>query len=123
MRILLVEDNVMNSKFVSAVLEPEGHEVVLATNGPGGLAAGLQATFDLILLDIELPGLKGDAICQQLHAAGVRTPMIALTASAMPFQIAAFRAAGFDEVITKPVDTQRLREVARRYLDAAPASA
>jgi CheY-like chemotaxis protein len=115
MRILLVEDNDMNSEFVVAVFEPEGHEVTLAKTGADGLAAGLEGTFDLILLDIELPGLKGDAICRQLHDAGVRTPMVALTASAMPDQIAIFRAAGFDEVITKPVEPQNLRAMARRY--------
>lgn len=120
MRILLVEDNDMNSEFVVAVFRPEGHEITLAKTGPDGLAAGLQGAFDLILMDIELPGLKGDAICRQLHAAGVRTPMVALTASAMPDQIAIFYAAGFDEVITKPVETQQLREMARRYDQSAP---
>ena len=110
----------MNSEFVVAVFEPEHHDVTLAKTGPDGLAAGLHETFDLILMDIELPGLKGDAICRQLHADGVRTPMIALTASAMPDQIAIFLAAGFDEVITKPVETQQLRDLARRYDRNAP---
>lgn len=119
MQILLVEDNVMNSEFVVAVLEPEGHDITLAQTGTAGLAAGLKETFDLIILDIELPGIKGDAICQQLHAAGVRTPMIALTASAMPDQLAIFNAAGFDEVITKPVETRQLREVVHRFTSSS----
>jgi CheY-like chemotaxis protein len=118
-QILLVEDNVMNSEFVVAVLEPEGHDITLARTGPEGLAAGLAARFDLIIMDIELPGIKGDIICQKLHAAGVRTPMIALTASAMPDQIAIFNAAGFDEVITKPVATRQLREVVRRFTSSS----
>ena len=115
MRILLVEDNDMNSDFVVAVFVPEGHDITLAKTGPQGLAAGLQGEFDLILLDIELPGLKGDAICRKLHDAGVRTPIVALTASAMPDQIAIFHAAGFDEVITKPSEPEQLRAMARRY--------
>ncbi len=120
MRILLVEDNVMNSEFVVAVFEPQGHHITLAKTGPDGLAAGLQETFELILMDIELPGLKGDAICRQLHAAGVRTPMIALTASAMPDQIAIFLAAGFDDVVTKPIEPQQLRDLASRYDRSTP---
>ena len=120
MRILLVEDNDMNSGFVVAVFEPEGHEITLAKTGPDGLAAGLREAFDLILLDIEVPGLKGDAICRQLHDAGVRTPMVALTASAMPDQIAIFQAAGFDEVITKPVEPEILRAMALRYDPSSP---
>ena len=105
----------MNNEFVVAVFEPEGHDITLAKTGPDGLAAGLQEPFDLILLDIELPGMKGDAVCKELHAAGVRTPMVALTASAMPDQIAIFLAAGFDDVVTKPVEPQQLRNMARRF--------
>lgn len=123
MQILLVEDNVMNSTFVTAVLEPEGNSVTLAVTGPDGLAAAQRDPFDLIVLDIELPGLRGDEICRQLRAAGVRTPMVALTASAMPDQLTAVRSAGFDEVITKPVEPQQLRAMARRYEPAGTGSA
>ena len=115
MRILLVEDNSMNSTFIAAVFEPEGHRITLANTGPDGLVAGLGQAFDLIVLDIELPGLRGDAICQQLRAAGVRTPIVALTASAMPDQLKAVGTAGFDEVMTKPVEPKLLRAMARRY--------
>lgn len=115
MRILLVEDNDMNSAFVVAVFVPEGHEITLAKTGPEGLAAGLREPFDLILMDVELPGMKGDAVCRRLHDAGVRTPMVALTASAMPDQIAIFHAAGFDDVVTKPVEPNDLRALARRF--------
>jgi CheY-like chemotaxis protein len=115
MRILIVEDNRMNSTFISAVFEPEGHLVTVANTGPKGLAAALQDAFDLIVLDIELPGLRGDAICRQLRAAGVRTAMVALTASAMPDQLEAVGSAGFDEVMTKPVAPKELRALARRY--------
>ena len=117
MRILLVEDNTMNTTFVTAVFEPEGHEVALARTGPQGRAAALAAQFDLIVLDIELPGLRGDLLCQELRAAGVQTPMVALTASAMPDQVAVIRAAGFDEVMTKPVEPRALRAMALRYAD------
>ena len=115
MLILVVEDNLMNSAFITAVLEPEGHVLMVARTGPEGLAAALSNTFDLILLDIELPGLRGDAICMQLRSAGVRTPMVALTASAMPDELALLGTAGFDEVVTKPVEPTQLRALACRY--------
>lgn len=115
MRILLVEDNTMNSTFVTAVLEPEGYEVTLVKTGPEGYAAALASSFDLIILDIALPGLRGDVICQRLRAAGLRTPIVALTASAMPDQLAVVHAAGFDEVLTKPIEPKQLRAMALRY--------
>jgi len=115
MLILVVEDNLMNSAFITAVLEPEGHVLTVARTGPEGLAAALLDTFDLIFLDIELPGLRGDAICVQLRTAGVRTPMVALTASAMPDELALLGTAGFDEVVTKPVEPKQLRAIACRY--------
>ena len=62
-----------------------------------------------------LPGLRGDAICAQLRSAGVRTPMVALTASAMPEELALLGTAGFDEVVTKPVEPKQLRALASRY--------
>ena len=71
----------------------------------------------LVVLDIELPGLRGDLLCQELRAAGVQTPMVALTASAMPDQVAVIRAAGFNEVMTKPVEPRALRAMALRYAD------
>ena len=115
MLILVVEDNLMNSAFITAVLEPAGHVVTVARTGPEGLAAALLDTFDLIFLDIELPGLRGDAICVQLRSAGLRTPTIALTASAMPDELALLGTAGFDEVVTKPVEPKQLRAIACRY--------
>jgi len=114
-RTLLVEDNLMNRDYFSDVLRREGHEVVVATTGPEGRDMALQGSFDLIVLDIALPGLRGDAVCIELRAAGLRTPMVALTASAMPDQLAATRAAGFDETMTKPIDPQQLRDMARRF--------
>jgi CheY-like chemotaxis protein len=115
MRILLVEDNTMNSTFVIAVLEPEGHDVTLVKTGPAGYAAALQSTFGLIILDIALPGLRGDVICVRLRASGMRTPIVALTASAMPDQLAIVTAAGFDEVLTKPIEPKALRAMVSRY--------
>jgi CheY-like chemotaxis protein len=122
MRILQVEDDALNAALFSAVLEPEGHTIVLEVTGPAGRARALAEPFDLIALDIELPGMRGDALCRALRAAGVHTPIIALTASAMPDQIAALRSAGFDECATKPIDPAGIRELVRRFAAAGQTS-
>ena len=109
LRILLVDDSSMNRTFVDAVLAPDDHVIETAATGTEGLARALAEPFDLIILDIELPGIRGDAICQQLRAAGHRMPIVALTASALPEELAAVGASGFDLVLTKPIDPQELR--------------
>ncbi|MDE3095580.1 MAG: response regulator [Chloroflexota bacterium] len=114
-RILLVEDSPMNSTFFQAVLEPEGHEVTVEVTGTAGRERALTEPFDLIVLDIVLPGLRGDAVCKELKATGLRTPLIALTASALPEQMAVVQAAGFDECLIKPIAPEDLRSVVRRY--------
>lgn len=115
MRILHVEDNALNGAFFCDVLRDDGHEVVLVTTGPAGREAATLGTFDLIVLDIGLPGLRGDALCRELRARGLRTPVVALTASAMPDEMIAIGSAGFDECMTKPVAPEDLRLLARRY--------
>jgi len=115
MRILLVEDDGLNAELFSAVLEPEGHLVALEITGPAGRTRALAEPFDLIVLDVQLPGLRGDALCRALRAAGIRTPIVAITASAMPDQIAALSDAGFDECLNKPIEPATLRDVVRRF--------
>lgn len=115
MRILQVEDDFLNAEFFRAVLEPEGHTVVLETTGPAGRARALAEPFDLIALDIQLPGLRGDALCRELRAAGLRTPILAITASAMPDQLEHLLAAGFDKCLTKPLEPADLRAAVRHF--------
>jgi CheY-like chemotaxis protein len=115
MRILHVEDDVLNAELFRAVLEPEGHTVALETSGAAGRARALAEPFDLIALDIRLPDLRGDAVCRQLRAAGLLTPIVAVTASAMPDQLAAMRDAGFDDLLTKPLEPATLRALIRRF--------
>jgi len=115
MRILIVDDNSMNGALVRAVLEPDGHDFVLETEGRSALARAISETFDLILLDIELPGLRGDAICGQLRAAGHREAILALTASALPEQLLDLKRIGFDLILTKPIDPDALRTAVERF--------
>ena len=115
MRILLVDDNPMNSALARAALEQDGYELAFERDGRSALARAMAESFDLILLDIELPGLRGDAICGQLRAAGHREPILALTASALPEQLADLERVGFDLILTKPIDPDALRAAVKRF--------
>lgn len=115
MRILLVEDDPLNVDLFTAVLEIDGHEVVVEGDGETGKARALAEAFDLIILDIQLPHLHGDAVCRALRAAGLTTPIIGLSAEALLEQVSANRSAGFDLYLTKPIAPSGLRAAVRRY--------
>jgi CheY-like chemotaxis protein len=115
LRILFVDDNSMNRSFVDAVLTPAGHVVETEVGGTEGLARATREVFDLIILDVELPGIRGDMICERLRAAGQRTPIVALTASALPYELAALGRSGFDLILTKPIDPHELRSKVAQF--------
>lgn len=115
MHILLIEDDPLNVDLFTAVLESDGHEVTVERDGEAGKARALSEPFDLLILDIQLPRLRGDALCRELRAAGVTTTIIGLSAEALPDQVAANRAAGFDDYLTKPIFPSALRDAVRRH--------
>jgi two-component system sensor histidine kinase/response regulator len=107
MRILLVEDNRLNQELERDLLEAAGHTVDLAGDGTAMRACLADVTPDIILLDVLLPGTDGVALLGELrrsrHAA---LPVLAVTAQALPGDLERFTAAGFDAVVTKPIDTR-----------------
>ena len=115
MRVLLVEDNPMNIELFVDALETDGHTIAVERDGRDGLARALAERFELIVLDIQLPGTGGDAICRELRAAGVRTPIVALSSAALPEQVERGLSAGFDAYLTKPLAPRALREAVRRH--------
>ncbi len=115
MRVLLVDDNRANVEYFVDTLEGDGHSVSVETDGALGRARALAEAFDLILLDIQLPGMSGDVVCRDLRAAGIASPILALTSAAMPDQVSRGSAAGFDAYLTKPISPSALREAARRF--------
>ena len=125
MRILLVEDNELSRELFADVLEGDRHDVATASDGISGRALGLAQAFDLILLDLHLPGAPGDQVCRDLRAHGVSAPIVAISASAMPDEIARAMPSGFTAYLTKPITPSRLRAAVRRYApepaDDAPA--
>lgn len=115
MRLLLVEDNAMNVELFTAALETDGHEVVVEREGRAGLARALAESFDLVILDVQLPGMDGVAIVRELRAADRRGPIVALSSSAMADQVQRGMEAGFDAYLTKPIAPADLRAAVRRH--------
>ena len=121
MRILLVEDDQMNVELFESALETDGHEIVTERDGMAGEERASDR-FDLVLLDILLPKKDGLAVCRSLRARGLRMPIVALSASVLPEEIARTKAAGFDLFLSKPISPRDLRDAVRR-LGPTPHSA
>jgi len=104
--ILIVEDNVTNMKLSTFLLESADYTVLAATNAESGLTLAREARPDLILMDIQLPGMDGLEATAMLKAdeATRRIPVIALTALAMKGDEERILAAGCDGYIAKPLD-------------------
>jgi CheY-like chemotaxis protein len=113
MRVLLVDDNAMNVELFVASLEADGHDVTVERDGLAGRARALAERFDVVILDIQLPGMDGHQICRDLRAAGTSAPILALSSAAMADQVERGMAAGFDRYLTKPISPSALREAVR----------
>ncbi len=111
--ILVIEDVEINRKLVRDVLRFRGFEVVEAGTAEQGLAMAKERRPDLVLMDIQLPGMDGVAALRCLRAdpATHDVPVIALTASALPEERNQILAAGFDGYETKPIRVLRLAEL------------
>jgi CheY-like chemotaxis protein len=117
-RILIVDDNPTNSKLVTATLRFAGYEPFNAIDAESAQEMIATTRFDLILMDIALPGMDGLALTRQLKA-DARTkdiPIVILTAFAMKGDDAKAYAAGCDGYITKPIDTRKFPEQMAKYL-------
>lgn len=110
MKILLVEDNEMNSDVLSRRLVRRGHEVHLARDGGEGVAMAREVMPELILMDLSLPVLDGFEATRRIKAAPetAAIPILALTAHAMAGDEARCLEAGADGYDTKPVEMERL---------------
>ena len=113
LRVLLVDDDRMNVELFVDSLAADGHEVTVERDGPAGRERALRESFDVLILDIQLPGMDGYAVCRDLRAAGVRSPVLALSSAAMAENVSRGLAAGFDAYLTKPISPSALREAVR----------
>ncbi|MBA3853125.1 MAG: response regulator [Gemmatimonas sp.] len=107
-RILLIEDNEQNRYLATFLLERHGYRVEVAADGVAGVAAATASPPDLILLDIQLPGMDGHAVARTLrsNAALARVPIIAVTSYAMVGDREKVLAAGCDGYLEKPIDPE-----------------
>jgi CheY-like chemotaxis protein len=121
LRILLVEDDPMNVELFESALESDGHEIVTERDGVAGEKRASDR-FDLILLDIQLPKMDGLEVCRSLRARGLRMPIVALSASVLPEEIARTKSAGFDIFLSKPISPRDLRAAVRRLAEPRTAA-
>ncbi|MCC6365204.1 MAG: response regulator [Bryobacterales bacterium] len=114
LRILVAEDNVINQKLLIRLLEKQGHEVDVAADGPTALSLTAHKHFDLVLMDVQMPGIDGleatRRIRQREDGTGARTPILILTANAMLGDREKCMEAGADGYLPKPVSLERLTE-------------
>ncbi len=117
-RVLVVEDNPVNLELVAALLESEGCGVIPAETADASLRLAAEERPDLIVMDIQLPGMSGHDATRRLKAdpATAGIPVVALTAHAMRGEEARAHEAGFDAFLTKPVDTHAFRAALHRFL-------
>ncbi|MCC8443763.1 response regulator [Xanthomonas cannabis] len=102
-RILLVEDDLTIAEVIVGLLRSQGHSVVHAPHSLAALTEAADNIFDLALLDLDLPGLDGFALAQQLRVFGYEMPLIAVTARSDEAAEPAVREAGFDSFLRKPL--------------------
>jgi DNA-binding response OmpR family regulator len=108
-RMLIVEDEPSIAMALEDDLRAEGYDVTVATDGEAACRVAERGSFDGILLDVMLPGKDGFAVCRELRATGVRTPIILLTArTAEPDKILGLEI-GADDYVTKPYSPPELR--------------
>ena len=107
-RVLLVDDGETNRKMLKLILTRRGLEVATAENGQVGVEMALGESFDVILMDMQMPVMDGYTATRLLRERGVNIPIIALTANAMRGDEEQCRAAGCSGYLTKPVDPEHL---------------
>ncbi|MHB8800872.1 MAG: response regulator [Thermoanaerobaculia bacterium] len=122
-KILYIEDNTQNFYLVNFILTAAGCEVLWAKDGPEGVEQAARGWADLILLDIQLPGMDGYAVAQALRGspALARTPIVALTSYAMAGDREKALAAGCTGYIEKPIDPGSFAAQVEQHLLAARA--
>jgi two-component system, cell cycle response regulator DivK len=117
--ILVVEDNEKNRKLVRDVLTFKGYEIIEAETGEEGVRLAHERHPDLILMDIQLPGIDGATALRQLRGdpATRMIPALAVTASAMIQDRQTIMAAGFEGYQSKPLNIKAFLEAVRQVLD------
>ena len=114
--ILIVEDNEKNMKLARDVLQSRGYATLEAVTGEDGVQLAIGKKPDLVLMDIQLPGINGMEALRQVRAdpGCAKIPVIAFTASVTPTDRSQISAAGFDGFISKPINLKEFLETVKR---------
>jgi len=117
--VLIVEDNEKNMKLARDILQAKGYQTVEAETGEAGVKLAKERKPDLVLMDIQLPGINGIEAFRQLRAEAVtaKIPVVALTASVTPTDRSQITAAGFDAFISKPISLKEFVETVKRLVE------
>jgi len=120
LRVLVAEDNAVNQRLATRLLEKRGHSVVIVTNGKEALKTLEREEFDLVLMDVQMPEMDGlettAAIRTKELGSELHLPVIALTAHAMKGDEERFLTAGMDGYLAKPIRPQELDEILAKYM-------
>ncbi len=119
--VLLAEDTVQLQRLTTRILKQCNVSTQVAPNGIEAVKMGQQGTYDLILMDMQMPEMDGIEATRRLREAGCSIPIIALSANVMPHHQRAFSEAGGDGFLTKPIDPDLLCSTVAQYLQPAEA--
>jgi CheY-like chemotaxis protein len=120
MHVLLAEDNTVNQRLATRLLEKRGHRVTVANNGQEAIALLGHSSFDLVLMDVQMPLIDGleatRTIRKQEEDTGIHQPIVALTAHAVKGDQERCEAAGMDGYLAKPIRSEELDAVLQKYM-------
>jgi PAS domain S-box-containing protein len=126
LNILVAEDNIINQKLTRRILEKSGHTVTIADNGRKAIDAMAENTFDLVLMDVQMPEMDGlqasQAIREMEKTTGRHTPILALTAHAMKGDRERCLASGMDGYVSKPVKIEELNQAIAAVMSPPPSA-
>jgi len=117
-RILIIEDHPETSEMMARMLELEGYEVLIASDGKMGIEKTLSEKPNLILLDVMLPGMSGFEVCEKLKSdpKTSQIPIIIVSIRAAEESIRKGKSLGANDYLPKPFDPAKLLELVKKYL-------
>jgi signal transduction histidine kinase len=118
-KILLAEDNPVNQQLMQVLLKRMGYAVTLVDNGKLAVEAMEKGTYDIILMDIQMPEMNGLEATRTLRQKGIKTPIVAITANALKGDREQCIEAGCDDYLPKPVDKYDLEDMIQKYIQTA----
>ncbi|MBT3317918.1 response regulator [bacterium] len=114
--ILSIEDHQRTREMLVTMIEAMGHTAETADDGQSGVEAAKAGKFDLILMDIVMPGIDGHEAARQIRSAGIEQPIIAVTADAMTGAREKCLDAGMNDYLVKPITLDKLKDMVEKYL-------